>query len=84
MKEMKLKERYHEARTWYSKVVVMEIYHLAKTSKDPRWTITKTAEYFNCSIGLTSENLRLAAALHDNSELVMIPSRNDALKLLSK
>lgn len=81
---MKFKDRYREARTWYSKVVVMELYHLTKTSKDPKWTITKTARYFNCSIGLTSENLRLASALHLNSELVLIPSRNDALKVLRR
>jgi hypothetical protein len=81
---MKLKNRYREAKAWYSKVVVMEIYHLAKISQDPKWTVGKTAKYFDCSIGLTSENLQLAEALHSNKELVMQNSRNEALKFLRK
>lgn len=81
---MNLKDRYHAAKTWYSKVVVMEIYHLSKTSQDKNWTVTKTAKYFDCSVGLTSENLRLAEALHKNTNLVLHASRHDALKFLRK
>lgn len=74
-------ERYNQETTWYGKVMVMEIYHLAMSMRERNWTITRTATDFNCSIGLVSENLKLAFALHDiDSELWKCESRQDALK----
>ena len=61
----------------------MEIYHLAMSTREKNWTITKTAEHFNCSIGLVSENLRLAHALHNNSGLIDSPNRQEALNRLN-
>lgn len=61
----------------------MEIYHLAMTTRSKNWTITKTAEHFQCSIGLVSENLKLANALHTNHELLSPLTRQDALKRLN-
>lgn len=77
-------ERYNQETTWYGKVLVMEIYHLAMTSRSRNWTITKTAENFGVSIGLVSENLRLAHAIHLNESFSTIPSRQEALKKLPK
>lgn len=64
--------------------MVMEIYHLAMIHREKGWTISKTASHFNCSIGLVSENLRLAHALHDDEELNKCESRQDALKKLRR
>jgi hypothetical protein len=61
----------------------MEIYHLAMTTRSKNWTITKTAEHFQCSIGLVSENLRLAELLHTDHTLSTLPTRQDALKRLN-
>ncbi len=60
----------------------MEIYHLAMTTREKRWTITKTAEHFNVSIGLVSENLRLAHAMHVDEKIIKCESRQEALKKL--
>jgi len=61
----------------------MEIYHLAMSTRDKAWTISKTAQYFSSSIGLVSENLRLAQGLHTNSLLIKSPNRQEALKRLN-
>lgn len=63
--------------------MIMEIYHLAMTVRIPSWTISKTASWFNCSIGLVSENLRLANAIHTNPAILSSESRQDALKRLN-
>lgn len=76
-------ERYNQETTWHGKAIVMEIYHLAMSSRLRTWTITKTAEHFNCSIGLVSENLRLAHAIHLNEKLISIPTRQEALRKLT-
>ena len=76
-------DRYNSETTWFGKVIVIEIYHLAMTTRSKNWTITKTAEYFQCSIGLVSENLRLAELLHTDPTLSTLPTRQDALKRLN-
>lgn len=73
-------EKYNEEKTWFGKVIVMEIYHLTMTHRLKNWTITATAEQFGCSTGLVSENLRLAQAIHFDSKVIEIPSRNEALR----
>lgn len=42
----------------------MELYHLTMNHRKT-WSIAKTAHYFGVSIGLVSENLKLAHALHN-------------------
>lgn len=76
-------ERYNQEETWHGKAMIMEIYHLAMTHRAKDWTITKTATDFGCSIGLVSENLRLAYAIHNNNSLLKCESRQAALKKLN-
>jgi hypothetical protein len=73
-------ERYQSETTWQGKIFVMEIFHLAKCQRDKDWTITKTASHFECSIGLVSENLRLAKYLHEIPPTLVIQTRQEALK----
>jgi hypothetical protein len=73
-------ERYQQEDTWYGKVIVMEIYHLAMSQRQKDWTVTKTAEFFGLSIGLVSENLKLADALHTKPLIINCKSRVEALK----
>lgn len=61
----------------------MELYHLAMTQREKGWTLTKTAEAFEVSIGLVSENLRLALAIHVNESLISCDSRQDALRRIN-
>lgn len=77
---MTFPEKYKQENTWYGKALVMEIYHLAmKQRTENNWNLTNTAQHFGVSIGLVSENLRLADAIHSNSNFVKITSRQEAL-----
>jgi len=77
---MTFAERYEQETTWYGKATIMELYHLAMTQRNKGWTIAMTAESFSCSIGLVSENLKLAGALHLNPTVYMsLNTRQEAL-----
>ena len=80
---MNFRDRYNSEEVWFSKVIVMEIYHLTMRARIKKWTITNTAKYFNVSIGLVSENLKLAEAIHQNHALCDISTRQEALKRLN-
>lgn len=75
-------ERYNSETTWHGKAIVMEIYHLAMRSRSKNWTITNTASDFGVSIGLVSENLRLAQAIHNDERILRCESRQEALRNL--
>lgn len=79
---MTFPDKYHQEKTWYGKVIIMEIFHLAMTHREQGWTIIKTAKSFGVSIGLVSENLRLAQAIHTNDKIIKCESRQDALSKL--
>ncbi len=81
---MTFPERYRAEDTWFGKVMVMEIFHLAMTHSERRWTLTKTAKEFDCSIGLVSENLRLAVEIHINSDILKCQTRQEALNKMVK
>lgn len=72
-------EKYLESDKWHDKVIIMELFHLIMSQRKKDWTVTKTAKCFMCSTGLTSENLRLARAIHDNPKLLECESRQQAL-----
>ncbi len=81
---MTFEEKYKQETSWYGRAMIMEIYHLAMCNRNKVWTATRTAEYFGVSIGLVSENLRLAQALHQDTNLIAIPSRSEALKYIAR
>ena len=62
--------------------MIIEIYHLVRTQTHSDWTIAKTAEDFQISIGLASESLRLARAMHKMEGLIDCETRQDALNKL--
>ena len=80
---MTFRERYQKSETWHEKAIVMEIYHLAMSQRIQGWTISGTAEYFSVSMGLASENLKLAHGLHVDSSLIKSPNRQEALKRMN-
>ena len=77
-------ERYNREDTWWGKTLIMEIFHLTMCRRDTEWTVGKTADQFGCSIGLVSENLRLAQYSHLESTLFNCETREAALKMLVK
>ena len=81
---MTFRERYFKSETWHEKALVMEIYHLAMRQRTNHiQTVSDTAKYFGVSIGLVSENLRLAEAIHKNPNLIQSNNRQEALKNLN-
>ncbi len=76
-------EKYNSESTWHGKALVMEIYHLAMRSRSKNWTITQTATDFGVSIGLVSENLRLANMIHNHPKILECPSRQDAIRKMN-
>ena len=81
---MTFKERYYNELTWHGKVTVMEIFHLAMSHNEKNWTLSKTAQSFGCSIGLVSENLKLAHAIHLDDKILTYESRQVALKKIRR
>jgi len=75
-------ERYNNEDTWYGKVLVMSIYHMVMCQKEKTWTLQDTASFFECSIGLVSENIRLAKKLDTDPKFINNRSRVEALKKL--
>lgn len=73
-------EKYVKETTWHGKATVMSLYHMAQTIRFTHWTLGDTADYFGCSNGLVSENLKLARALDTNPRLASIETRQEALK----
>jgi len=74
--------KYNSCHTWHEKSLVLEIYHLAMSSRFNSWTLSDTAQEFDISIGLVSENLRLAQAIHSNPSIIQIETRQKALELI--
>jgi hypothetical protein len=62
----------------------MCLYHIAMTNRVKSWTIRNTAEIFEVSIGLVSENIRLSNALDTNPKLEECSTRQEALSKLER
>lgn len=78
-------ERYNSAQSWQDKCSVMEIFHLSMKNKYGKdWQLINTSDYFGVSIGLVSENLKLADAIHRHLDFDKIASRKQALKRLGE
>lgn len=75
-------DKYRQETSWHGRALVMELYHLAQSTRQRRWTVTQTAQYFQVSVGLASENLRLAQAIHVDANIVQLKHRQEALKRL--
>lgn len=77
-------ERYQIADGWQEKVLVMSIFHSAATQGQKNWTIKQTASVFGVSVGLVSENLRLAEAIDMGSDITNCETRQNALNKIER
>ena len=77
---MNFKQKYEACETWHDKVTVIEIYHLTMSIREPGWKVLNTAHDFGLSVGLVSENLRLAKEIHVNEKILKCESRQEALR----
>ena len=78
------KEKYESIDTWQDKAVLISLYHTAMCLKYKTWTLTDTAQHFGVSIGLVSENIRLAKAIDgpNGIRIMKCETREKALKLI--
>lgn len=81
---MTFKEKYDSVEDWYKKSIVMNMYHTIMEQKIKDWTISDTAHYFGCSIGLVSENLKIAKSIETdkNHDLEKMKTRREALRYI--
>lgn len=56
----------------------------ACANKNQIWNLAKTAAVFNVSVGLVSENLKLANAIHLNEDVMNEPNRQAALDRIKR
>jgi hypothetical protein len=77
-------QQYRSDDRWYGKVLVMSIFHTTMSFKDRTWTLTRTAQYFEVSVALVSENLKLANELDKNRDFINCKSRQEALNRLRR
>jgi hypothetical protein len=76
---MTFKEKYNSLKRWQSRIAIMNFYHQIKCAQNDKWSIRQTAKYFQCSIGLVSENLQLAKRY---DEIKLCVNRKEALLLM--
>jgi len=81
---MTFPERYQIADRWQDRVLIMNLFHTAATQINTNWTLRKTALIFDCSIGLVSENLRLANGIDSGSSINECNTRQEALSKIER
>lgn len=78
-------EKYAECKTWQEKSTLISLYHTLMLVKYSDWIIHDTALHFRVSVGLVSENIRLAKEIdNNNKKIIDAKTREEALKLLDK
>ena len=75
-------EEYKTETLWHQKIWLMDTFHSLMGVKHGKWTLHQTAESFNVSMGVVSENLNLAKAIETDPELTKCESRQKALDKL--
>lgn len=65
--------------TWQERVVAVHTYHYARLAMDSRWSIRKTSNALNKSIGSISQDLQLAEFLRSYDPLSKFKNYVDAL-----
>ncbi len=68
--------RYESERRWQERAGIMALYHHARKAINDTWTLQQTADYFNCSIGLVSENILLTSRIDELRDCL---TRSEAL-----
>lgn len=80
---MTYKEKYDLEEDWYKRVLLTSMYHIAQTYRNSKWTIHQTAEYFGCSDGLISENIKIADCIQkDELTFMKMKTRREALRYI--
>jgi len=60
---MTFQEKYDSCKTWHEKVIVMRLFFLTMKHRDRKYTVLQMSKDTGYSLGLISENLKLAEAI---------------------
>ena len=74
---------YKDTKSWVRKAILMNLLHTTRKLKG-HWSVSLTAQFFDVSIGLVSENLKLAKAFDGRPELMKCESRQKALDVMER
>lgn len=78
---------FKDCKTWQDKAMLISLFHTSKCIQHPNsWNMAKTAKHFNISIGMVSENIRLAKEFDgpNGDNIVACKTREDALKMIER
>lgn len=84
-----IKEKIKEEKEWHRKCELIYDYHLFEKAKhsskrgEGKWKIEDTAKMLGLSVGLVSENIKLAKAMIRNDSLAKM-TRENALKFIKE
>jgi hypothetical protein len=81
-----LVQRFYNETKWKDKCLLLELIHikLSLANKNRKWRIRDTARALKLSVGLVSEDLRLARAISNETIDSKIESRNKAIRLIRR
>lgn len=74
---------YNETKSWVRKCIMMNMFHSSHKAMG-HWSVHQTARCFDVSVGLVSENLRLAKEFDNKPELMRLESRQKALDAIDR
>lgn len=77
-------EKYRMLTSWQEKAILMNLYHTVAVGRHKDWTIKQTATVFEVSVGLVSENIRLANAIDSGSSIAKCATRQEALQKVDR
>jgi glucan phosphorylase len=72
--------RYHDSDKWYEKALIILVYHTIMSGAVENWTMRMTAKKLDRSVGLISEDIRLAQCIKDHDDMLKLPDRQSAMK----
>jgi hypothetical protein len=85
-KVLTFKEKYNEPNlTWQQKAILIALYHTVMHERYSTWTLRDTAIHFEVSIGLVSENIKLAKYIDNlkyGKKLMKLDTREKGLKYI--
>ena len=82
---MTFKEKFYLTESWKERAIITELFHLMMQAKPelhpekPRWGLRDTAKYFDISLGMCSENLKIASVAEHLGECRF---RKDAMNMI--
>jgi len=80
---MTFREKFNNEQIWHRKVLILELYHNTMLLRSHgKWNQRLTASRMQISLGSVNENLTLARAIRNNSELENCKTKKEALLIV--